>query len=86
MDDSISLSGKTVDAINTLDIGDFCSVELPERMAGVVLILRRLEDRAEWFPKGKWATIQEIERQLEKCADAEAARVQSTSTLDSKSK
>ena len=68
--DSVSLSGRTADALNLLGIGDFQKVMLPENIAFTVLILRRLEDREEWFPSGKWATIQEIERQLGKCADA----------------
>lgn len=26
--------------------------------------LREMEDRPEWFPKGKWATLQRIEEEL----------------------
>ena len=37
---------------------------VPEQWAWVFLQLRESEDRPEWFPKGKWATIQVIEQQL----------------------
>jgi len=73
--DSVSLSERTVDALNLLDIGSFYGVMLPDDIAFTVLILRRLEDRPEWFPRGKWATIQEIERQLGLCADAAARSI-----------
>jgi hypothetical protein len=32
--------------------------------AWVAFLLRAAQDEPKWFPKGKWATIQEIERQL----------------------
>jgi len=67
MADSILLSSAVADALSRIGIGDFNGVELPERMAYVSLILRRLEDREELFPRGKWATIQEIERQVDTC-------------------
>ena len=63
--DSVVLSPATMAGFNTIGIGDFNIVETPERMAGVVLILKKLGDTSERFPRGKWATIQEIERQLD---------------------
>ena len=33
--------------------------------AWLCYLLKAAPDTAEWFPKGKWATIQEIERQLD---------------------
>lgn len=39
----------------------------PEMMAWVVMILEELEDRPEWFPRGKWATIHHIQDQLQDC-------------------
>jgi hypothetical protein len=36
----------------------------PEHWAWVVFLLRVAEDRPEWFPKGKSATIQVIEQWL----------------------
>lgn len=34
---------------------------LPGEWAWVVFQLKVAEDRPEWFPKGRWATIQRIE-------------------------
>lgn len=73
--DQVSLSGATADALSLLDLGDFYKSNAPERMAYVVLVLKKLDDRPEWFPKGKWATIQEIERQLHACADEQAEAI-----------
>lgn len=39
---------------------------LPEQWAWIWFQLREAEDRLEWFPKGKWATIQVIEETLRK--------------------
>jgi hypothetical protein len=36
----------------------------PEHWAWICFQLRVAEDRAQWFPKGKWATIQVIEEFL----------------------
>jgi hypothetical protein len=64
MRDTISISAITAAALSTIGIGDFYTVNTPERMAWAVLILRELPDRPEWFAAGQWATIQHIERQL----------------------
>jgi hypothetical protein len=67
MKDSIELSPKTIEGLEHALKQDFNAFELPERMAFVVLRLKRLPDDDKSFPRGKWATIQEIERQLEDC-------------------
>jgi len=35
-----------------------------EEWPWILLILRDLDDRPEWFPAGKWATIHAIETQV----------------------
>ena len=77
MTDSISLSPRTAQGLSRVGIGDFYGVETPERMAWVVLVLKRVDDREQIFPRGKWATIQEIERQLDECADLAASNLSS---------
>mgnify|MGYP003661852163 FL=1 len=37
----------------------------PKDWAWFLFQLRRAEDKPEWFPKGKWATLQVIESYLE---------------------
>lgn len=44
-----------------------------ENWAWLWFQLRESEDRAEWFPSGKWATIQFIEERLAYQAKAENA-------------
>ena len=68
MIDSIQLSHATADGISLALNQDFNTFEPLERMAWIVLILKKLEDKEEWFPRGKWATIQSIWEQLEKAA------------------
>lgn len=72
MHDTISLSPATTNAFNRLGLGDFTGVESCERMAFVVLVLIHLKDRQEWFPKGKWATIQHIQNGLDAYAEETA--------------
>lgn len=47
---------------------------IPEQWAWIVFQLRIAPDRPEWFPKGKWATIQVIEEDLNREAAAVLAR------------
>jgi hypothetical protein len=47
---------------------------LPAEWAWVVFQLKVAEDRPEWFPKGKSATIQRIEQALLDVARAEMRR------------
>ena len=68
MKDSIELSHAVADGLSLALDQDFYRFELPERMAWMVLVLRKLEDKDEWFPRGKWATLQNIEAQLETAA------------------
>lgn len=68
MSDRITLHPKTATALSELGMGNFSTVETPERMAWVSLVLRRLKDEWHVFPRGKWATINEIDRQLEHAA------------------
>ena len=75
LEDQISLSRMTADGIGLALDQDFNRVELPERMAWVVLLLREIEDSEKYFPTGKWATIQFIESQLEKAARQEIQRI-----------
>lgn len=49
-------------------VGDVFEVESADRMAWVVLILRKLPDHARFFPRGKWSTIQHIEHQIDAAA------------------
>jgi len=71
MSDTITMLSRTAEAIGHALKQDFNTTESPERMAWIVLRLKRLPD--EVFPHGKWATIQEIERQLDECADTREA-------------
>jgi hypothetical protein len=47
---------------------------LPAEWAWVVYQLKVAEDRPEWFPKGKSATVQKIEAALYEMAKAEARK------------
>ena len=67
--DTVSLSPATAEGIGRALEQDVYGVESPERMAWLVLLLRTREDKPEWFPRGKWATIQHIETQLEAAAE-----------------
>jgi len=69
-EDQINLSSRTAEGIGLALGQDFNKVETPERMAWIVLILRHVEDTDKFFPPGKWATIQAIEEQLDKAAEA----------------
>jgi hypothetical protein len=73
--DTILLSPIAAGALSGIGLGDFFTVEQPDRMAWVVLVLKRLPDMSERFPRGKWATIQSIEQQLNSCADVTAKMI-----------
>jgi hypothetical protein len=49
------------------------SAESRNLWAWITFLLRAAPDRADWFPKGKWATIQVIEDQLLRLAIANLA-------------
>jgi hypothetical protein len=70
--DSILLSGngRVLDGLRkmlTTVIGDneyvFAYVDLPVALL-LIELCKRSEDRAEWFPLGKWATIQLIQERV----------------------
>jgi hypothetical protein len=67
--DSIEMSGVVANALSCALRQDFCRVESPERMAWIVLLLKKFSDTEVIFPRGKWATIQDIEGQLDKAAN-----------------
>ena len=62
---SIHISKRTAEALSKIGMGDFYVWEHKERMAYIVLVLKKLPDSADVFPCGKWATIQHIEQQLD---------------------
>lgn len=68
-EDQINLSSQAAGGMERALEQDFCRVETPERMAWIVYLLRRVEDTDEFFPMGKWATIQSIESQLDTAAN-----------------
>lgn len=39
-----------------------------ETAAATLLLLKAAPDNPEWFPKGKWATLQAMEQKLEEKA------------------
>jgi len=71
---AINLSPRVAEGLEKALSQDFYGVENPERMAWVVLVLKKLDDNENWFPHGKWATIQNIESQLDACAEISARR------------
>src|SRR4051812_31245908 len=70
MSDTITLSEAAAAGLSQIGFGEVYTVEQPERMAWLVLLLRWIPDKPAWFPKGKWATIQHIESQLSECVDS----------------
>ena len=68
MKDTVDISSITRDGLNGLDMIVVHRVNPPETMAWFVILLKYIPDTEEVFPLGKWATIQEIERQLQECA------------------
>jgi len=70
-EDQINLSSKVAEGITLLLNQDFNCVEIPERMAWIVYLLKEAPDTEEYFPMGKWATIQAIEFQLKRYAKIE---------------
>jgi len=68
-ENQINLMSMTAKGISLCLNQDFNRIETPERMAWIVLLLKRVDDTEEFFPFGKRATIQNIEAQLEKAAN-----------------
>ncbi len=67
-----------VDSARTLDgLGDMMEVadDARESVQGwvdvatallIVEVAKRAEDKKDWFPRGKWATIQSIQRKVDR--------------------
>ena len=73
--DTISISRMTCDGLDSVGIGDWFPCMRPEDVAYRVLVLKKLKDDDAVFPRGKWATIQELERQLDACAESRIAEL-----------
>jgi len=67
---TVSLSPSTAAGISQALDQDVYGVESAERMAWLVLLLKKRDDEPAWFPRGKWATIQHIEDQIDLAVDA----------------
>lgn len=72
--DTIELSPLAAEGLSRIGIGDFDRFTDPTRMGCVVFVLPHIPDAPDFFPKGKWATIQEIQRQLNQYGLAIAQR------------
>ncbi len=66
---TVALSPSAAKGISKALDQDVYGVENAERMAWLLLLLKKCEDLPEWFPKGKWATIQDIESQVDAAVD-----------------
>lgn len=74
MKDSIEVSHTTAAALDGL-VGPVTTVNVDlATMAWLAWILPHMRDDPSRFPRGKWATIQHIEEQLEMAARDQAAR------------
>ena len=73
--DAITLSPLSAEGLSSIGIGDFDRINDPVRMACVVFVLPNIRDDPVFFPKGKWATIQEIQSQLNRYGLAVAQAV-----------
>jgi len=61
----VMISGRCEDALAMIPgVPDVRACMSSEEWAWILLILRDLDDRPEWFPAGKSATIQAIESQV----------------------
>src|ERR1700678_4228071 len=70
MSDTVSISSSAAAGIGAALNQDVYEVSSCDRMAWLVLLLKQCEDKSEWFPRGKWATIQHIELQLHQCVES----------------
>ncbi len=52
---------------DTSDNPDRLYIGTPENWAWLFFQLRAADDRPEWFPSGKWATLQRLESLLDDC-------------------
>lgn len=71
----LSLNSRTIDGLRDLMAAADDAAELvhPHVDISVAMLIaavaRRSEDRPEWFPAGRWATIQSIETAINKQLD-----------------
>lgn len=65
---TVTMSAAAAEGLSRLGVGDVGVVETAERMAWVVFVARHAADDEVVFPRGKWATIQHIEAQLDEHA------------------
>jgi hypothetical protein len=79
---TVSLSSSAAEGIGRALDQDVYGVEGADRMAWLVLLLKKCEDRPEWFPRGKWATIQHIEGQISSAVEQWHAASQSDASGD----
>jgi hypothetical protein len=76
--DTVRISGDAAEGLSLIapyDLGEFGRYNDPGRMAFVAAICKHLPDNPAHFPKGKWATIQHIEEQVQLCAEHAARRI-----------
>ena len=64
MQGMISLSQEAADGIEAATGCPTYREMDPEKVAWIWFLLRPVEDTERYFPRGKWATLQEIECQL----------------------
>ncbi len=86
--DAVNLSPRTAEALNALGIVEHVgrvNIDL-HTMAWVTLVLRFLPDDGRFFFRGKWATIQHIQEQLEEAAEAMAEVIVTVKSRESLSK
>lgn len=72
----ITMSKETADSLTALLGMKIWPLDTAERLSWIVRILRHMSDVPEFFPKGKWATIQHLEDQLEDAAKLYAVNIE----------
>ena len=75
MKDTVELSKRVAEGIGHAIDQDMYTYTQPERMAFIVLLLKRIPDNDDYFPRGKWATIQVIEGQLQEIAEDKVSKL-----------
>lgn len=71
-DTSVRISQATADALTRAEVvGDVHTWEQPERVAWILYVIKEWPDEEALFPRGKWATIQALEEQVQRAAERE---------------
>lgn len=86
MKDTVELSKRVAEGIGHAIDQDVYTFMQPERMALIVLILKKMPDNDDYFPRGQWATIQVIEGQLNEIADTKVAELKAARAAIAKAK